>query len=164
MVEMKNNPQQEKGTTPATITVSMVLEDLDNGIDRTGIKVKYDLQAWEVKQMFDHPSLKGRKAKRVKKLSFNFIDDTNPDVLPGQVDLIDAIEEELEGRQQMDAQDQLQEAMLDEDTSDQYTEEDVQEFGTSEQISEIEHDSSIVVETKYVDLEDKADTYNEQNY
>ena len=164
MVEMKNNPQQEKGTTPATITVSMVLEDLDNGIDRTGIKVKYDLQAWEVKQMFDHPSLKGRKAKRVKKLSFNFIDDTNPDVLPGQVDLIDAIEEELEGRQQMDAQDQLQEAMLDEDTSDQYTEEDVQEFGTSEQISEIEHDSSIVVETKYVELEDRADTYNEQDY
>ena len=88
MVEMRNNPQQEKGTTPATITVSMILEDLDNGIDRTGIKVKYDLQAWEVKQMFDHPSLKGKKAKRVKKLSFNFIDDTNPDVLPGQVDLI----------------------------------------------------------------------------
>ena len=109
MVEMRNNPQQEKGTTPATITVSMILEDLDNGIDRTGIKVKYDLQAWEVKQMFDHPSLKGKKAKRVKKLSFNFIDDTNPDVLPGQIDLEDAIQEELDGRKQMDVQDQLME-------------------------------------------------------
>tara|TARA_R110002012_G_scaffold8729_2_gene40146 strand:- start:810 stop:1241 length:432 start_codon:yes stop_codon:yes gene_type:complete len=143
MVEMRNNPQQEKGTTPATITVSMVLEDLDNGIDRTGIKVKYDLQAWEVKQMFDHPSLKGKKAKRVKKLSFNFIDDTNPDVLPGQVDLIEAIDEEMKGRQMMDAQDQIQ------------------EFGTSEQVSEIEHES-IIKET--IDLEDRADTYNEQNY
>tara|TARA_R100000900_G_scaffold114922_1_gene89817 strand:+ start:242 stop:673 length:432 start_codon:yes stop_codon:yes gene_type:complete len=143
MVEMRNNPQQEKGTTPATITVSMVLEDLDNGIDRTGIKVKYDLQAWEVKQMFDHPSLKGKKAKRVKKLSFNFIDDTNPDVLPGQVDLIEAIDEEMKGRQMMDAQDQIQ------------------EFGTSEQVSEIEHES-IIKET--IDLEDRADTYNEQDY
>ena len=143
MVEMRNNPQQEKGTTPATITVSMILEDLDNGIDRTGIKVKYDLQAWEVKQMFDHPSLKGKKAKRVKKLSFNFIDDTNPDVLPGQVDLIEAIDEEMKGRQIMDAQDQIQ------------------EFGTSEQVSEIEHES-VIRET--IDLEDRADTYNEQDY
>jgi|TARA_R100001443_G_scaffold104188_1_gene112765 hypothetical protein len=143
MVEMRNNPQQEKGTTPATITVSMVLEDLENGIDRTGIKVKYDLQAWEVKQMFDHPSLKGKKAKRVKKLSFNFIDDTNPDVLPGQVDLIEAIDEEMKGRQMMDAQDQIQ------------------EFGTSEQVSEIEHES-VIRET--IDLEDRADTYNEQDY
>tara|TARA_Y100000592_G_C5435936_1_gene300740 strand:- start:813 stop:1244 length:432 start_codon:yes stop_codon:yes gene_type:complete len=143
MVEMRNNPQQEKGTTPATITVSMILEDLDNGIDRTGIKVKYDLQAWEVKQMFDHPSLKGKKAKRVKKLSFNFIDDTNPDVLPGQVDLIEAIDEEMKGRQMMDAQDQIQ------------------EFGTSEQVSEIEHES-VIRET--IDLEDRADTYNEQDY
>ena len=75
--------------------------------------------------MFDHPILKGKKAKRVKKLSFNFVDDTvNTDVLPGQVDLEDAIEDELNGRKQMDAQDQLQEAMLDEDTSDEYTEED----------------------------------------
>ena len=143
MVEMRNNSQQEKGTTPATITVSMILEDLDNGIDRTGIKVKYDLQAWEVKQMFDHPSLKGKKAKRVKKLSFNFIDDTNPDVLPGQVDLIEAIDEEMKGRQMMDAQDQIQ------------------EFGRSEQISEIEHES-VIRET--IDLEDRADTYNEQDY
>ena len=143
MVEMRNNPQQEKGTTPVTITVSMILDELDNGIDRTGIKVKYDLQAWEVKQMFDHPSLKGKKAKRVKKLSFNFIDDTNPDVLPGQVDLIEAIDEEMKGRQMMDAQDQIQ------------------EFGTSEQVSEIEHES-VIRET--IDLEDRADTYNEQDY
>ena len=60
---------------PQTITVSMILEDLENGIDRNAIKEKYSLQAWEVKQMFEHPALKGKKAKKVRKLSFNFIDD-----------------------------------------------------------------------------------------
>ena len=62
--------------TPQTITVSMILEDLENGIDRNAIREKYNLQAWEVKQMFEHPSLKGKKAKKVRKLSFNFVDDT----------------------------------------------------------------------------------------
>ena len=129
MVEIReNNSQMQESNpngTPNTITTSMILEDLENGVDRTGIKTKYDLETWEVKQMFDHPILIGKKAKRVKKLSFNFVDDTvNTDVLPGQVDLEDAIEDELNGRKQMDAQDQLQEAMLDEDTSDEYTEED----------------------------------------
>jgi hypothetical protein len=62
--------------TPQTITISMILADLDNGIDRNGIKEKYSLDTWEVKQMFDHPNLKGKKAKKKRKLSFNFVDDT----------------------------------------------------------------------------------------
>jgi hypothetical protein len=105
MVDIReNNQMQEKSTTPETITTSMILEDLENGIDRTGIKTKYNLEAWEVKQMFDHPVLKGKKAKRVKKLSFTFLDDTvNTD--PDQLDLEDAIADELEGRSKMDAQD-----------------------------------------------------------
>ena len=125
MVEMRS---QEKNETPEIITVSMILEDLENGEDRNAIREKYGLQAWEVKQMFEHPSLKGKKAKKVRRLSFSFVDDTqntNPDVLPGQVDLEDAIKEELEGRQMMDAQDQLQEAMLDEDTSEDWEEVEV---------------------------------------
>ena len=99
MVEIRENNnqmQEDNNTTPETITTSMILDDLENGIDRTGIKAKYNLEAWEVKQMFDHPVLKGKKAKRVKKLSFTFVDDTvhtDPDVLPGQTNLIDAIEE-----------------------------------------------------------------------
>ena len=131
MVEMRN---QEKNETPKIITVSMILEDLENGEDRNAIREKYGLQAWEVKQMFEHPSLKGKKAKKVRRLSFSFVDDTqntNPDVLPGQVDLEDAIKEELEGRQMMDAQDQLQEVEestdweeVEADTIDQYNEKD----------------------------------------
>ena len=62
--------------TPQTITISMILADLDNGIDRNGIKEKYSLDTWEVKQMFEHPNLKGKKAKKKRKLSFNFVDDT----------------------------------------------------------------------------------------
>ena len=97
MVEIRenNNQMQENNTTPETITTSMILEDLENGIDRTGIKTKYNLETWEVKQMFDHPTLKGKKAKKVKKLSFNFVDDmTMESSDPNQLDLEDQIREE----------------------------------------------------------------------
>lgn len=82
MIEARtNNPGEEtqKNQTPETITVTMILEDLDNGIDRTGIQEKYGLEKWEVTQMFQHPTLKGKKARKVRKLSFNFVDDTTPD-------------------------------------------------------------------------------------
>ena len=82
MIEARtSNPGEEtqRNQTPETITVTMILEDLDNGIDRNGIKDKYGLQAWEVKQMFEHPALKGKKARKVRKLSFNFVDDTVTD-------------------------------------------------------------------------------------
>jgi len=118
--------------TPQRITISMILEDLENGTDRNGIREKYNLQAWEVTQMFKHPALKGKKAKKVRKLSFDFVDDTNPDVLPGQVDMIEAIEEaentsmkdamidEINGRKQMDVEDQITEmdGILDEEPND----------------------------------------------
>ncbi len=57
MIEARtNNPGEatQKNETPNTITVSMILEDLDNGIDRTGIQEKYGLEKWEVTQMFQH--------------------------------------------------------------------------------------------------------------
>ena len=65
-----------KQETPTQITTTMITNDLENGIDRTGIQNKYSLESWEVKQMFMHPSLKGKKAKKVRKLSFEFVDDT----------------------------------------------------------------------------------------
>lgn len=79
MIEARTNgvdttPQAE---TPQTITVSMILEDLDSGTDRSGIQTKYGLKSWEVTEMFKHPKLKGRKAKKVRKLSFDFVDDTD---------------------------------------------------------------------------------------
>lgn len=81
MIEARTNPGEatQKNETPETITVTMIIEDLDNGIDRTGIQEKYGLEKWEVTQIFQHPALKGKKAKKVRKLSFNFVDDTTPD-------------------------------------------------------------------------------------
>ena len=70
------NGEVVKQETPTRITISMIITDLENGIDRTGIQEKYGIEKWEVTQMFQHPTLKGRKAKKVKKLSFNFVDDT----------------------------------------------------------------------------------------
>ena len=41
MVEIReNNNQMQEDTTPETITTSMILEDLESGIDRNGIKTK----------------------------------------------------------------------------------------------------------------------------
>ena len=83
----------QKNATPATITVTMILEDLDNGIDRVGIQEKYGLEKWEVTQMFQHPTLKGKKAKKVRKLSFNFVDDTAPD--PNQTSIMDTADVQI---------------------------------------------------------------------
>jgi hypothetical protein len=81
MIEARTNPGEvtQKNQTPNTITVTMILEDLNNGIDRIAIQEKYGLEKWEVTQMFQHPALKGKKAKKVRKLSFNFVDDTATD-------------------------------------------------------------------------------------
>ena len=136
----------------------MIIDDLENGIDRKGIQTKYSLETWEVTEMFKHPVLKGKKVKKKRKLSFNFIDDTEHEMpcsvdpnqttvegvieeVMGTVNTItddykenldlrtkDAIEdtevytdeqkeqmegqaweEEIQGRQEMDAQDQLNE-------------------------------------------------------
>ena len=70
------NGQVVKQETPTRITTTMILEDLENGISRDGIKEKYGLETWEVTQMFQHPTLKGKKAKKIRKLSFEFVDDT----------------------------------------------------------------------------------------
>ena len=89
MIEVRtaDEPKTETVQTPERITTTMILNDLDNGIDRTGIKDKYGLQAWEVKQMFEHPTLKGKKAKKKRKLSFEFVDDTENAVDPNQTSI-----------------------------------------------------------------------------
>ncbi len=144
----------ESQPTPQTITTTMILNDLDNGIDRKGIQAKYSLEGWELTEMFKHPVLKGKKAKKKRKMSFNFVDDTTSTANPNQTtvegvieevmgtvntitddykenldlrtkDAIEdtevytdeqqeqmqgqAWEEEIQGRQEMDAQDQLNE-------------------------------------------------------
>lgn len=86
-VRTADEPKTQTGQTPERITTTMVLNDLDNGIDRTGIQEKYGLEKWEVTQMFQHPTLKGKKAKKVRKLSFEFVDDTENAVDPNQTSI-----------------------------------------------------------------------------
>ena len=86
-VRTADEPKTQTGQTPERITTTMILNDLDNGIDRTGIQEKYGLEKWEVTQMFQHPTLKGKKAKKVRKLSFEFVDDTENAVDPNQTSI-----------------------------------------------------------------------------
>jgi len=56
------------------ITVSSVLNDLANSMTREEIRDKYSLTNAQLKQLFQHPQLKGRKVKQVNVL-FELIDD-----------------------------------------------------------------------------------------
>ena len=75
---------QEVATQPTTvITVSSVLGDLNNGMDRAAIATKYGLSAAEVAEVFKHPKLKGLRARR-KITRISIVDDTaeNPVTIP----------------------------------------------------------------------------------
>ena len=96
----------EAGKTPATITVSMIDQDLKDGISKSEMAIKYGIKPWEVDEMFKHPFLKGRRPSRKKALSFSFVDDISEDIPgfegtkeqleeidPNQITLQDAIDE-----------------------------------------------------------------------
>ena len=107
--------------TPKTITVSMILEDLDNGIDRTGIQEKYGLEKWEVTQMFQHPTLKGKKARKIRKLSFNFVDDTiteNPNQTSIPVETAPDVDVHTEASMIVEATPELQDFDEEDDTDE----------------------------------------------
>jgi len=75
---------QDVATQPTTvITVSSVLGDLNNGLDRAAIAKKYNLSAAEVSEVFKHPKLKGLRARR-KITRISIVDDTveNPVTVP----------------------------------------------------------------------------------
>ena len=59
------------------ITISSVLNDLSNSMSREEIRDKYTLTNAQLKQVFSHPQLKGRKTKQVNVL-FELVDDVTP--------------------------------------------------------------------------------------
>lgn len=91
MIEAKVTEHQEVQTnpTPEVITISGIINDLDNGIDRDGLVIKYGLTKAEVKTMFMHPALKGKRVKknRVKELRFTLVDDVTPQDDPNQISI-----------------------------------------------------------------------------
>ena len=60
------------------ITISSVLNDLSNSMTREEIRDKYALTNAQLKQLFLHPQLKGRKTKQVNVL-FEIVDDVTPE-------------------------------------------------------------------------------------
>ena len=114
------------GETPEKITVSMIDQDLKDGVTKPEMVIKYGIKAWEVDEMFKHPFLKGRRPARKRTLSFSFVDDTDtPEITgipqgdtisdtddedfvdPNQVTLENAIEEAIESVEEV--KDQMQE-------------------------------------------------------
>jgi len=129
MIDVRKTP--EPGKTPAKITVSMIDDDLKNGISKAEMAVKYNIKPWEVDEMFKHPFLKGRRPSRKKALSFDFVDDITEariketgtviketgmieaveaiqEVDPNQITLEEAIDDAIDSATQ--AQDALKEA------------------------------------------------------
>lgn len=86
MIEAQIQTQQtvEQPTQKAQVlTTSQILNDLDNGLDRKAIAIKYGLNMTEIKVLFEHPALKGKRPKRaLKKVSFTLVDDTNTESTP----------------------------------------------------------------------------------
>jgi hypothetical protein len=80
--DMIKQRQSVKTQTKQTITVSMIDEDLKNGINKEGMMEKYGIKKWEVDEMFKNPKLTGRRPSRKKELSFTFVDDIVEDI-PG---------------------------------------------------------------------------------
>ena len=100
----------ESGDTPEKITLSMIDQDLKDGVSKADMAIKYNIKPWEVDEMFKHPFLKGRRPSRKKALSFSFVDDMSDlplnsgdiaveqaeEVDPNQVTLEQAIDDAIE--------------------------------------------------------------------
>jgi len=125
MIEMKK--QVTPGETPEQITISMIDQDLKDGVNKSDMAVKYGIKPWEVDEMFKHPLLKGRRPSRKKALSFTFVDDmtestqfpssmedVTDEVDPNQITLEQAIDEAIEGVEEVKNQMQeTQDAIID---------------------------------------------------
>jgi len=61
---------------PITLTVTGIINDLNEGIDRDGIATKYGLTKAEVTELFKHPKLTGLRARKKIPVRFTLVDDT----------------------------------------------------------------------------------------
>ena len=82
---------------PITLTVTGIINDLNDGIDRDGIATKYGLTKAEVTELFKHPKLAGLRARKKIAVRFTLVDDTVISASevaqkdPNQMDLMEAI-------------------------------------------------------------------------
>ena len=138
MIKMRKNV--EAGRTPEKITVSMIDQDLKDGISKPEMAIKYGIKPWEVDEMFKHPFLKGRRPSRKKALSFSFVDDITEDRIKETGTVIDKDIPGFEGtKEQLEEIDPNQITLQDAiDEVTKTTEEAVKEFAKAEkEITEI---------------------------
>jgi hypothetical protein len=103
---IQQNPTVAQNATtegPIVLTVTGIINDLNDGIDRDGIATKYNLTKAEVTELFKHPKLVGLRARKKIAVRFTLIDDTimaksdfnkleeQGDI--NQMDLLDAIQD-----------------------------------------------------------------------
>ena len=88
------NPEVEK-KSKTDITISGILEDLENGLSREQIGEKYSIQGWEVTALFKHPKLQGKRAKKKRELSFNIVDDTETMTDPAAEQITEAVSDNI---------------------------------------------------------------------
>ena len=82
---------QETTTPPTMLTVTQIIEDLEEGRDRKAIKAKYGLTLDEVKMIFEHPKLKGMRVKKARVVRFTLVDDTIDETQTTLGDVIEQI-------------------------------------------------------------------------
>jgi len=100
---IQQNPTVAQNATtegPIVISVTGIIGDLNEGIDRDGIATKYGLTKAEVTELFKHPKLTGLRARKKIAVRFTLVDDTIisksnandlDNVDPNQMDLMEAI-------------------------------------------------------------------------
>ena len=160
------------GETPEKITVSMIDQDLKDGVTKPEMVIKYGIKAWEVDEMFKHPFLKGRRPARKRTLSFIFEDDTEPlnsgdiaveqaeEVDPNQVTLEDAIDDAIESVEEVKDQiHETQEAIIEilSPTEFKTPEESLLKAAADATMSRVEEQDWIDAAEKEEELEDEDD-------
>ena len=99
---IQQNPTVANNATtegPIVISVTGIIGDLNEGIDRDGIATKYGLTKAEVTELFKHPKLAGLRARKKIAVRFTLVDDTIISapvvntVDPNQMDLMEAIQD-----------------------------------------------------------------------
>ena len=77
---MSTENTTQEGQAKEVLTISSILNDLQNGLERKEIAKKYDITLAELKIHFLHPKLKGKKTIKAKSLKYTLVDDTEDSV------------------------------------------------------------------------------------
>ncbi|MCK4521791.1 MAG: hypothetical protein KAU20_04405 [Nanoarchaeota archaeon] len=89
MSELENGGAPQK----TQLTVSGILNDLNEGLSRPNIQAKYNLSGKDMKDLFSHPKLKGRKTKPAP--SFVLTDDTPDEEVAAAIEVVEEVTEEV---------------------------------------------------------------------